>query len=53
MNDVTFINFYIFGTISRGEGTPSIGFLGMCRWRRYGFYAIWSGIGSSNHKTLV
>ena len=25
----------------------------MCRWKRYGFQAIWSGLGSSNHRKLV
>ena len=31
-----------------GEGwvLPYIGYTGMCRWRRYGFQAIWSGRGS-------
>ena len=32
---------------------PYIGYTGMCRWKGYGFQAIWSGIGSSNHRKLV
>ena len=35
-----------------GEGRYShilpVGYTGMCRWRGYGFQAIWSGIGCSN-----
>ena len=49
----------------RGGGVlPYIGYMGVCRWRGYGFQtiwsgngygfqAIWSGIGSRNHKKLV
>ena len=38
----------------RGFGySPCIGNRGMCRWRGHGFQAIWSGIGSSNHRKLV
>ena len=25
----------------------------MCHWKGYGFHAIWSGIGSTNHRKLV
>ena len=50
---------------SPGGGVlPYIGYTGMCRWRGYGFQAIWSGKGygfqtiwsgkgSSNHRKLV
>ena len=38
----------------QGEGVlPYIGYTGMCRWKRYGFQAICSGTGSSNHRKLV
>ena len=30
-----------------------IGYTGMCRWKGYGFQAIYSGIGSSNHRKMV
>ena len=33
--------------------SPYIGYTGMCRWKGYGFQAIWSGIGSSNHRKLI
>ena len=36
-----------------GEVLPHIGYTSMCRWKGYGFQAIWSGIGSSNHRKLV
>ena len=32
---------------------PYIGYTGTCRWKGYGFQAIWSGIGPSNHRKLV
>ena len=39
---------------SRGGGVlPYIGYMGMCRRKGYGLQAIWSGIGSSNHRKLV
>ena len=28
-------------------------YMGMCHWKGYGFQAIYSGIGSSNHRKLV
>ena len=28
-----------------GGVLPYIGYMGMCRWKGYGFQAIWSGIG--------
>ena len=31
----------------------NIGSTGMCRWRGYDFQAIWSGIGSNNHRKVV
>ena len=38
----------------RGWGVlPYIGYTGMCRWKGYGFQAIWFDIGSSNHRKLV
>ena len=46
-------------TRARGEGgggvglLPYIGYTDMCGWKEYGFQAIWSGIGSSNHRKLV
>ena len=36
-----------------GGVLPYIGYAGMCRWKGYGFQAIWSGIGSSNYRKLV
>ena len=36
-----------------GGVVPYIGYTGMYRWKGYGFQAIWSGIGSSNHRKLV
>ena len=36
-----------------GGVLPYIGYTGMCRWKVYGFQAIQSGIGSSNHKKVV
>ena len=43
-----------FGTNAKIPGIlPYIGYTGICRWKGYGFQAIWSGIGSSNHKKLV
>ena len=43
-----------FGTNAKIPGIlPYIGYTGICRWKGYGFKAIWSGIGSSNHKKLV
>ena len=35
------------------EVLPSVGYMGMCRWKGLGFQAIYSGIGSSNHRKLV
>ena len=32
---------------------PYIGYTGICRWKGYGFQAIYSGIGSTNHRKLV
>ena len=36
-----------------GELLPYIGYTGTCRWEGYGFQAIYSGIGSSNHRKFV
>ena len=36
-----------------GEVLPYIGYMGMCRSKGYGFQAIYSRIGSSNHRKLV
>ena len=43
-----------------GWGTPYIGYTGMCRWKGYGFQAIYSGIGlviienwSNNNKSFI
>ena len=37
-----------------GSGVlPYIDYTGMCPWEGYGFQAIYSGIGSSNHSKLV
>ena len=37
-----------------GRGVlPDIGYTGMCRWKGYGFQAIYSGIRSSNHRELI
>ena len=39
---------------SRGRGVlPYIGYTGMCHWKGCGFQAIYSRIGSSNHRKLV
>ena len=38
---------------SGGELLPYIGYTGTCRWEGYGFQAIYSGIGSSNHRKFV
>ena len=32
---------------------PYIGYAGMCRWKGHSFQAIYSGMGSSNHRKLV
>ena len=39
--------------VGEGGELPSIGNTGMCRWKGCGFQAIYSGIGSSNHRKLV
>ena len=51
---VTFVRVLMIGTFLLARGVlPYIGYTGMCRWKGYGFQAIWSGIGSSNHSKLV
>ena len=39
--------------LGTGGGGVGVGYAGMCRWKGYGFQAISSGIGSSNHRKLV
>ena len=42
------------GGLSPGGGIrPYIGYSGVCRWKGYGFQAIYSGIRPSNHRTLI
>ena len=36
-----------------GEVLLYIGYTGMCRWKGYGFQAIYSGTGSSNYGKVV
>ena len=49
------ISFPLFALmlVSGGGLLPHIGYTGMCRWKGYGFQAIYSVIGSSNHRKLV
>ena len=44
---------YLYLGLGGGGGYSHVLATGMCRWRGYGFQAIWSGIGSSNHRKLV
>ena len=36
-----------------GGVLPYNGYAGMCRWKGHSFQAIYSGMGSSNHRKLV